>query len=196
MAHVILDLYVCPVFIRVYITLLHPLTVTLACIRARAHLRQHLLPVAKRLHKRSAPGTSQCGPWWLVEVTARGRAGDAPDPMSCRWQYRALVRLLNRDNTKLGAIWFSTGSCVRLWVCAFYFIYYYPFFVSSCFFLFVPCFASFSCFIACCLRHTSLTFFILDTCFNPIRNPVVLFPGRRFVCWILSLCLKQWGLIN
>ena len=28
------------------------------------------------------------------------------------------------------------------------------------------------------------------------RNPVVLFPGCRFVCWILSLCLKQWGLIN
>ena len=28
------------------------------------------------------------------------------------------------------------------------------------------------------------------------RNPVVLFPGRRFVCRILSLCLKQWGLIN
>ena len=29
------------------------------------------------------------------------------------------------------------------------------------------------------------------------RNPVVLFPGRRrFVCWILSLCLKHWGLIN
>ena len=28
------------------------------------------------------------------------------------------------------------------------------------------------------------------------RNPVVLFPGRRFVCWILSLCLKQRGLIN
>ena len=27
-------------------------------------------------------------------------------------------------------------------------------------------------------------------------NPVVLFPGRRFVCWILSLCLKQWGLMN
>ena len=28
------------------------------------------------------------------------------------------------------------------------------------------------------------------------QNPVVLFSGRRFVCWILSLCLKQWGLIN
>ena len=35
----------------------------------------------------------------------------------------------------------------------------------------------------CCLRF-------------PYIFPVVLFPGRRFVCWILSLCLKQWGLIN
>ena len=49
------------------------------------------------------------------------------------------------------------------------------------FFLFVSCFASLSCFIACCFNFLYTWH---------------LFPGRRFVCWILSLCLKQWGLIN
>ena len=28
------------------------------------------------------------------------------------------------------------------------------------------------------------------------RNPLGLFPGRRFVCWILLLCSHLWGLLN
>ena len=62
----------------------------------------------------------------------------------------------------------------------------------------VACFASFSCFIACCPRFPYIFNFLYAWHLFSIqyRNPVILFPGRRFVCWILSLCLKQWGLIN
>ena len=50
----------------------------------------------------------------------------------------------------------------------------------------------------CCLRFPYIFHFLYAWHLFSIqyRNPVVLFPGYRFVCWILSLCLKQWGLIN
>ena len=51
---------------------------------------------------------------------------------------------------------------------------------------------------ACCLRFPYIFNFLYAWHLFSIQylNPVVFFPGRRFVCWILSLCLKQWGLIN
>ena len=65
------------------------------------------------------------------------------------------------------------------------------------FFLSIPSFASFSASTRAAFDYRmSLNLFILDTCFKQKWSQLVLFPGRKLVCWILSLRLKQWGLIN
>ena len=44
--------------------------------------------------------------------------------------------------------------------------------------------------------YTPLIYLPLTHVSIKCRSPPVLFRGHRFVCWILSLCLKQWGLMN
>ena len=107
---------------------------------------------------------------------------------SSSWEM-PLYRNYNRSS-----VYIALRECVFVCVClcVFYFILFI--FILFCvFFLLVPCFASFSCFIACCLRFPYIFNFLYAWHFFSIqyRNPVVLFPVRRFVCWILSLCLKQ-----
>ena len=91
-------------------------------------------------------------------------------------------------------------SSLCLYVCfLLFFVYFcYHFLVSSCSLLLVrPCLVSFRASTHAPSIAICLWFSFYLTCISiEHRSLLVLFSGHIFVCWILSLCLKLWGLIN